>query len=193
MNGSIVANTILALAEEFSISFKFIKLLQLVYICHGYSLSIRGEGLLNPDYERVEAWQFGPVIPSLYHEFKHFGKEDIDKSFKSEIVTTNSRGEPTVEKPQPFSKDSNGEDLVIYKIILTVFERYKDKETFEIIDSFHGLGNTWLHIFNLFNNKKTPWSQVYNPYNRYLVIEDSLTKAYYREEFKEVLKEAGIR
>ena len=179
MNGSIVANTILALAEEYSISFKFIKLLQLVYIAHGYSLSIRGEGLLNPDYERVEAWQFGPVIPSLYHEFKHFGKEDVDTSFKSEIVTTNSRGEPTVEKPQPFSKESKGEDLVIYKIILTVFERYKDKKPFEIVDLLHNSG--------------TPWSQVYNPNNRYVVIEDSLTKAYYREEFDKVLKEAGIR
>jgi uncharacterized phage-associated protein len=37
-------------------------------------LAINKEPLID---ERVEAWNYGPVIPSLYHEFKNFGSGAI--------------------------------------------------------------------------------------------------------------------
>jgi uncharacterized phage-associated protein len=50
------------------------KLLKLVYIAHGWYLAHTD----NPLFEdRVEAWKYGPVIPTLYHEFKHYGHEPI--------------------------------------------------------------------------------------------------------------------
>ena len=30
--------------------------------------------------EEIEAWDFGPVVPEVYHEFKIFGSADIPKS-----------------------------------------------------------------------------------------------------------------
>ncbi len=50
------------------------KLQKLVYMAHGWHLAITGKPLLD---EQVSAWQYGPVIPSLYHEFKHYGNEPI--------------------------------------------------------------------------------------------------------------------
>ena len=52
------------------------KLIKLVYIAHGWSLGLYDKTLIN---EQPQAWKFGPVIPSLYDEFKEFGNKKIDK------------------------------------------------------------------------------------------------------------------
>ncbi len=46
-----------------------LQLLKLVYISHGWSFPINGGPLIG---ERIEAWQYGPVVPSLYHAIKGF-------------------------------------------------------------------------------------------------------------------------
>lgn len=52
-----------------------IKLMKLVYIAQGIGLAT-GHRLLQ---EPIEAWKYGPVIPSLYEVFKHSGLEKIDQ------------------------------------------------------------------------------------------------------------------
>ena len=42
---------------------------KLVYITKGFALATLDDGLFE---EEVEAWKYGPVISSLYHEFKQF-------------------------------------------------------------------------------------------------------------------------
>ena len=51
---------------------------KIIYYAHGWHLAIKGleHPLLN---EMVEAWEYGPVIPSLYHEFKEFGARPIPR------------------------------------------------------------------------------------------------------------------
>ena len=46
------------------------QLLKLVYICHGWTLGLLGRPLF-PD--PVEAWRYGPVVPPVYREYRHFG------------------------------------------------------------------------------------------------------------------------
>ncbi|HLK12366.1 MAG TPA: type II toxin-antitoxin system antitoxin SocA domain-containing protein [Candidatus Binatia bacterium] len=50
------------------------KLQKLVYFAHGWKLGLRGTPLIN---EEIEAWDYGPVVPDLYHEFKQFGSAPI--------------------------------------------------------------------------------------------------------------------
>lgn len=45
------------------------QLIKLTYIAHGWMLGLTGKVLLD---EQVEAWQYGPVIPTLYHAIKHY-------------------------------------------------------------------------------------------------------------------------
>ena len=52
------------------------QVLKLVYLCHGWTLGYTGSPLI---YEPVEAWQYGPVIPSLYHRYKPFGGKAISQ------------------------------------------------------------------------------------------------------------------
>lgn len=45
------------------------QLIKLVYVAHGYMLGLHGRPLLD---EAVQAWQYGPVVPSVYQAVKKF-------------------------------------------------------------------------------------------------------------------------
>jgi len=46
-----------------------LQLLKLTYIAHGWSFPINNEPLLG---QRIEAWQYGPVIPDLYYAIRGY-------------------------------------------------------------------------------------------------------------------------
>jgi len=46
------------------------KLLKLVYLAHGWHLGATGKSLIK---NRIEAWQYGPVIPDVYYAFRNQG------------------------------------------------------------------------------------------------------------------------
>ncbi len=50
------------------------QVLKLVYLSHGWVLGIHGEPLVS---EFVEAWTYGPVVPSVYYNYKRFGRNPI--------------------------------------------------------------------------------------------------------------------
>ena len=50
------------------------QVLKLVYICHGWVLGLTDLPLVD---EPVEAWRYGPVVPSVYHRYKSFGRDAI--------------------------------------------------------------------------------------------------------------------
>ncbi len=49
------------------------QLQKLVYIAHGYALASGQPLIENP----IEAWEYGPVIPALYHKLKHWGSGTV--------------------------------------------------------------------------------------------------------------------
>ncbi|MFD2968544.1 Panacea domain-containing protein [Sphingobacterium bambusae] len=60
------------------------KLIKLVYIAHGWYLGLTGKALID---ENPEAWKYGPVIPSVYHSYKHFKNSPIRCEHDSEVTT----------------------------------------------------------------------------------------------------------
>lgn len=50
------------------------QLIKLTYIAHGYMLGLHGKPLLD---ESVEAWRYGPVVPSVYHAVKQFRSDPV--------------------------------------------------------------------------------------------------------------------
>lgn len=71
-----VANYLLDCAREDGETLSPMKLIKLVYLCHGWNLGLTGEPLIR---ENVEAWRYGPVIPSLYHDLKEFGNQPVTR------------------------------------------------------------------------------------------------------------------
>ncbi len=53
------------------------KLQKMVYFAHGYHLAKFDDPLIVEDFE---AWKYGPVVRSIYHSYKLFGSERIEKT-----------------------------------------------------------------------------------------------------------------
>ena len=69
-----VANFFFERGERDGIPITPLKLNKLVYIAYGWVAGAIGQRLFD---EEIEAWQHGPVIRSLYDEFKHFKNRPI--------------------------------------------------------------------------------------------------------------------
>jgi len=57
-----------------------LSLQKLLYIAHMVHLGTRGEPFIKDSFE---AWDYGPVLPSLYHQVKIFGSAPIRNIFRS--------------------------------------------------------------------------------------------------------------
>lgn len=90
-----VANWFVRRARKDNRILTIMQLLKLIYIAHGWRLAMKGAPLF---HNRIEAWQYGPVIPEVYSSFRPQGihiKEPIevdgedlspeDESFLEEI------------------------------------------------------------------------------------------------------------
>lgn len=62
--------------EEIGDSITNLKLQKLVYYAQGFHLALYDKPLFEED---IEAWQHGPVIPSVYHKYKEHGSNSIQK------------------------------------------------------------------------------------------------------------------
>lgn len=112
-----VAAEILHLAAREGVPVSPMKLNKLAYICHGWHLAIVGRPLFD---ETVEAWAYGPVVPSLYHEYKHFGRDPISESGDVSELPANSR-----------------------RIIRGVWEKYNELSATQLSAMTHSPGTPW--------------------------------------------------
>ncbi len=149
-NTSAVANRFLKLAKESNQELTNMKLVKLMYISQGLCLSILDRPLF--DNDSIEAWKYGPVVPSIYHEFKHFKSEPIT----TKSVTLDSNWEHSFE-PELKNEDDK-------KIVKLTWNLYKNISPKELVISTHRPG--------------TPWSLTYR-YGENRVIDNRLIKEYY--------------
>ena len=166
-NALSIANYFIELANNESEEVKPLKLMKLVYIAHGYILATLNKSALNPRFDRVEAWKFGPVIPSVYHSFKSYGNKGITELtsiFKEENFNEDS---PEIEIPI-----LNGEDeKYVCNFVWRNYGKYSGSDLV-----------TMLHL------EGTPWSIVYKE-GKNVEIPDELTKSYYKTLVEELLQD----
>lgn len=77
-----IANRLLLFFEEKGELITNMKLQKMLYYQQGFHLAYFDEPLFDED---IEAWTYGPVVKSMYHKYKDFGKNGIpadrNKSF----------------------------------------------------------------------------------------------------------------
>lgn len=162
-NALSVANYFIDLAKADNKPIKLLGLVKRVYIAHGFSLALTGKSLLDPRFDKVEAWKYGPVIPSVYHSFKNYRANPITE--KTVVLEENNNDYAFVT---PVLKDEQSK-----KIVQMVWKRYINFTDNQLVTITHHEG--------------TPWKICYEA-DKNIEIPDSFTKLYYEKLVKSILK-----
>lgn len=93
-----VANELIRIAHENGKSISNMKLQKLLYLAQGIHLALKDDTPLFGD--AIEAWKYGPVIPSVYHKFKIYfaGEIPADHPFVTEHDTLNDEQKKLVTR-----------------------------------------------------------------------------------------------
>lgn len=122
-----IANFFLDLAKSRGELVSPMKLQKLVYYAHGWYSGNTGQPLID---EAVEAWQYGPVIPSLYHDFKQFGSSGITRK-------------ATEFDGIAFREASPPEDPVIRTFLQNVWSSYGPLTGLKLSELTHSTDGPW--------------------------------------------------
>jgi len=156
-----VANYFLERADRDGVPITQMKLIKLVYIAFGWTLALLDWEIFDED---IEAWQHGPVIPSIYHEFKKFGRDPITERATDFDLDTFDEFEPSIPV----------EDEETAVILDRVWSSYKSFSGSALRNKTHAVG--------------TPWYNTYNPTSRNAVIPNDQIKEHFRGKIAEYLK-----
>jgi uncharacterized phage-associated protein len=89
-SASQIARYFLSITDPEDNDFSNLKLQKLCYYAQGLCSAMRGKALFN---ERIEAWDHGPVVPALYHDYKQYGSQPIPvvEDFDEDEIAENDR------------------------------------------------------------------------------------------------------
>lgn len=142
-----IANLLIDVAKRHDSSVDQMKLQKLVYICHGWHLATTGEPLFQDD---IEAWQYGPVIPALYDEFKNCGRNTItDYATEVQVI----EDDLSVEFVAPKVEESDAHTHQLANKIWSIYGQYSGPQLSNLT---HMAGTPWDNIFNNTQRVKIP-------------------------------------
>ncbi len=118
-------------------------------------LALLDRTALDPNLNRVEAWKYGPVIPSVYYAFNHYKGQPITETAKELSIKDD---EAHYVEPKAIDKKES-------EVCDFVWSKYREMTDSELVTLLHGKG--------------TPWGKVYEKGKNNL-IPDVLTYYYYK-------------
>lgn len=155
-NALSVANYFIELAQRDKKPIRLLGLVKRVYIAHGFSLALHDRPLIDTRFDHVEAWKYGPVIPSVYHSFKQYRNNPITQP--TDVMEWDDK---TYE---PIFKTPILQDNTARSVVEMVWKRYLLYSDNEMVTITHRNG--------------TPWSVCYVP-DKNVIIPDEITALYY--------------
>ena len=159
-----IANYFLDRGEGEDILISPMKVIKLSYLAHGWYLAFTDNNtLVNED---VEAWDHGPVLPSLYQEFRNWG------AFPIEHRATELRGIRMVEATI-FGKPDDA-SFPTRPFLNRVWEVYKGWTASELRNLTHKAGSPWHTV---------KYSKEYR--GKRTIIDNDLIYRYYKAKLDE--------
>lgn len=116
-----LANAILKKSREKNIDITNLKMQKLVYFAQGFSLALLDRPLFP---EEIQAWTYGPVIPSLYNELKKFGSEPLKGMIESDDIVAE-------------------EDAQVSQLLDEVIDRFGKLSASDLVALSHKDGSPW--------------------------------------------------
>ena len=161
-----IANFMLDKAAEEGRPISQMKLLKLIFMGYGWALAVLNQRLFE---EPIYAWAHGPVVRSIYDEFKHYGKQPIEgRSIEFDLE------KEEIVIPRVPTDDTNAQ-IVLGK----VWDVYKDFSAWSLRNLTHEPGS--------------PWDAVYRPDGRDIEIPDNLIAAHFKAKIGQYIANAGQR
>ena len=134
---------------------------KLVYFAHGWYLGFTGTPLID---DIIEAWQYGPVVPSLYRMFWTFGATPITlQAFSYNRAT----GRLTIVAPVPESDEG------AHGLLERIWEVYGSYSAGQLSALTHKKGSPWARV-----RKRNP-----NSFSRR--IRNSLIRKHFEKRIEE--------
>ena len=152
-----IANYFVDKANEEDFKLTLLRLVKYVYIAYGFALALLNRIIIDKRFDVVEAWKYGPVIPSVYHSFKHNQNAPMTQKV-SVLINEDESGNMTFFAPTI-------EDEEIKQVLDFVWEKYKNRTTGDLINILHSKGTPWHYCYKEGCNVEIP---------------DEMTKFYYR-------------
>lgn len=109
------------------------KLQKLMYFAQAWHLKVLKEPLLDDHFAR---WQHGPVIPSIYHEFKAFGWNPINRF--ATTLSVGADGDFAMNVPMIPSEDKD-----TWGLIGAIIKKYGHLPATALSELTHKDGSAW--------------------------------------------------
>jgi uncharacterized phage-associated protein len=154
---SAVANTFLHLGRQSRQVIDPMKMQKLVYFAHGWHLGLNESPLIS---EPIEAWDYGPVVASLYRVLKPYGAGQILAPLEDFV-------------PDP--RDG-------FRVVNLAVEDQQTQQFMQRVLEVYGQRSA-LQLSEMTHRPDTPWTMIRNAYPgaRGAVIPDSLMERYFKQ------------
>lgn len=129
-----IANAFIARAKADNEGISPMKIQKLVYFAHAWMLALFNQPLIT---DPVKAWKFGPVIDSLYHEFKNFGSRNIS-NYGTLFIESSDNSDWFYDIPLVNKDDTN-----VNALIDKIWQVYGSFSAMELSDLTHEPGSPW--------------------------------------------------
>jgi len=157
-----IANSFLDLARAHGQSLTPMKIQKLIYYANGWHSAIKGEPLLD---EQVEAWPYGPVIPSIYRAFSDHGNQPITSPLVDFEFLDGPDSREDFRYHAPSLEDNTDQAEFAHALLNRIWETYGGYSAIQLSNMTHAPGTPWRQVHDRYSGRiprgtDIPWESI---------------------------------